>query len=687
MFTPDTVSTLYVSKKYGNDKSNFGYSSESTFLGEGPLASIEKALLCVAELRDGGHNQPITICLMDELYELSNPIVLKPKMHSVTIKPMSETIISGGFKIKGFKEDVFNGKKCFSAHVPEIESEGLWFTDLYVDGERAQFTKYPKDGTLDPEYVENNKTGLYESSSWFVARKEDVKTISGFKNFGDCFISYNHYWIDEHTPIKSYDLETGKIEFEYPSRFSLSSKHPRSALHYIIENVAECFENPNEWYLDRETSTVYYIPRNDDMTPEGICAIAPLTDKLLILEGNKNFKLENVHLENLEFAYTKGDYQSRWIENGEEKFYASDEQSVNRAHGSVELFHTRNCYIENCTFHSLGVHALTVNNGCTGTKINSNYIYDIGAGGIKIGGEGYVRDESGNNTLDPLNQNSQNTIKNNRIDRCGRRYFAGCGILVKHSFDNYIAHNEISNLYYTGISVGWVWGYGDSVTRDNLIEKNLIYNLGSGVLSDMGGIYTLGKQPGTVIRGNIVHDVSCFDYGAWGIYPDEGTSCVIIENNLCYNIGKNAFHQHYGRMNTVRNNIFVKAANSPVAITANFINNYAIFERNIIVSEGQSIYKTMYNDAESAPNQIVSYNNLIFDTKGKASAIGKDVKVSLDEFQTLYGKEKYSIEADPLFVDYENNDFRLKPDSPAYDIGFEDIDFSDVGIMKGKNNE
>ena len=272
-------------------------------------------------------------------------------------------------------------------------------------------------------------------------------------------------------------------------------------------------------------------------------------------------------------------------------------------------------------------------------------------------------------------------MKNNRIERCGRRYFAGCGILVKHSFENYIGHNEISDLYYTGISVGWVWGYKPSVTRDNLIEKNLIYNIGMGALSDMGGIYTLGKQPGTVIRGNVIHDVTTYDYGAWGIYLDEGSSYITVENNLCYKVGKNGFNQHFGQMNTIRNNIFVKTGHCAARVSLWHINNRALFEKNIMVTDGKSSYSSLIDGDSIAPNQIIATSNLHYNVSGPVSAMGEKEKISLEEFQTVYGNDKYSIEADPMFVDYENNDFRLKPESPAYKIGFRDIDFSDVGIQ------
>lgn len=121
-----------------------------------------------------------------------------------------------------------------------------------------------------------------------------------------------------------------------------------------------------------------------------------------------------------------------------------------------------------------------------------------------------------------------------------------------HTYENVIAHNEIADLNYTGISCGWVWGYENSITRENLIEKNHIHDIGNGVLSDMGGIYLLGKQQGTIVRCNLIHDVYSRHYGGWALYADEGASAVVFEQNICYNTNSNAFHQHYGCGNSNR---------------------------------------------------------------------------------------------------------------------------------------
>lgn len=681
MINSYNLTTLYVSQKYGNDKET-GFSKETDKSKNGPLQSIEKALAKVQEMRFFGCMQPVTIKILDEEYNVTKPIIIGNDVFGVTIEPYTKTLISGGMKIENFKKDTFNGTECFSAYIPEIAEQGLWFTDFYVDSEHAQFTKYPKEGTLTPESVDDNNKALFTHSKWFIADKKDLEVIKTFKNFNDCFISYNHYWIDEHTPIESYDIETGKIVCEYYSRFSVSSLYPASAMHYIIENVAETFSNPNEWYLDRETSKVYYIPRDKSQTPENISAYAPVTDKLFIIHGTEEKPVENIYIRGFEIAYTKGDYESKSQDENhicelENISFASDSQAVANAHGSIELEFAHNCIIENCNIHSLGVHAIALKNGCQNTKILNNDITDIGAGAINSGGEIFGSEKA--------YHNCNNTISNNILKGLGKRYFAACGILVKHSYNNTISHNDISDLYYTGISVGWVWGYKDSISNNNIIEYNHIYDLGKGKLSDMGGIYLLGRQQGTIVRNNLIHDVLSAHYGGWGLYTDEGSSYITLENNICYNLSCNCYHQHYGCMNTARNNIFVLAKEEPAKITRSEMHTGMIFEKNIIVSNNTAIFSLNPDGIGSGGiPTLISHDNIIFDSSDSEPVF---LSIGDENFTISDAKENLSIDngtiiADPKFSDIDNHDFTLNPDSPALKLGFKPISTKNIGVIR-----
>ncbi|MBE6646859.1 MAG: right-handed parallel beta-helix repeat-containing protein [Ruminococcaceae bacterium] len=665
MLKRNVVASLFVSQTLGDDS----YSALTPLpdaMGNGPVRSLERAIEIIKEMRMGGLDNPLSISVIGD-YCLNAPVEIKD-VERITLEPFSgKGRIIGGIKVGGWERAEFNGVPCLRARLPERSDGGAWdFTDLFVNGKRASVTRYPKEGTLEilnsEEYSGDPmppEHGMWGSSRWITVKPEDLAPVD---NILDATVNYNHWWIDEHSPIESYDRESGKLTMAYRSRFALSGMYGKSssAAKYYLTNVPNMFSSPSEWYLDRKAGIVYYIPRDAGETCDTVVAFAPVTDKLFIIEG------KDVKIRGFELTCTRGDYAStHLVEQQKEMFrdedprFGSDEQSVCGAPGAIYFGRADRCAIENCSIHGVGVHAIEIGQGCRHIRIENNEIYDVCAGGIKI--------EGGEAGCDGSIVTSDCIIRKNHIHDCGKRYEAGCGILVMHASNNEIAENEIHDLAYSGISVGWVWGYADSSTYGNIIRANHVYNIGNGSLSDMGGIYTLGRQSGTVISENRIHDVKCLEYGAWGIYLDEGSSNITVEKNVVWGTGKECIHIHWGTDNTVRNNIFLSERSAAATVSIREWHHPSVFERNIMVTRGQDI-------VHGRPWDCTYHDNIMFDIGSENTVVYRDEEgkcFDVESWQESFPQNCGNVIKDPGIMDVSNGDFRLSDSSVVKEFGFE----------------
>ena len=685
--------TEYYVAPDGNDNWSGTLADRNAEGTDGPLATMDQARKVIAQLKARGQlRDGVTVLLRGGRYCLPSTLEFGPADSApVTYAayPGETPILDGGRRIEGWKVKTLKRRKVWVADLPEV-AQGKWhFRQLFVNGRRRPRPRLPKKGLYRLAEV----PGLPLPSGWGKGGYNRFRLGKGqmkrWRNLGDVEIVVFHFWIDERFPVADFDGKTEMITTARYSRAPLTEAHGDKLAPCFIENVFEALTEPGEWYLDRQEGKLYYIPLPGE-TPETTEVYAPRLLQLLKLVGRpeENRYVEFLRFRGLTFEHTD------WVQPGWQigetppaKARPDESRSVSRYHrgqdascsqaasdvpGAIVLLGARNCAIEDCRVANVGWYGVEISDGCLGSRVVGNEIVDTGAGGVRVSGAAWN---------EPIClQTGNSRITDNHIHECGRVFHSAVGVLSMHSFGNVISHNHIHDLYYSGISCGWVWGYAPSISRDNRMEKNHIHNLGQGLLSDMGGIYTLGVQPGTVLRGNLIHDVTKLNYGAWCIYPDEGSAHMIIENNVCYRTNGEIFHQHYGRENSVRNNIFAFGEGSVAAHGRADLEHKAFtFERNIFITDGRPIFSGGYGALLRYRN-IRSDLNLFWDVSRKSLAFkDREGSINFRKWQKL-GHDHHSLVANPKCSKPKEDDFTLAPDSPAITrLGFEPIDLSDVG--------
>lgn len=694
----------YYVSPLGNDLWSGRLAEPDADASDGPFATIPGARNALRRMKQSGSWEgPVTVWVREGRYFVPEPIIFDPTDSApVTYAayPGERAVIDGGRRIEGWRQEAINGRQVWVAHLPEV-AEGKWFfRQLFVEGFRRKRPRWPKEGFFRMENVPDTQlstAGLFDGTDTFVSAAGDM---ASWHNLQDVEVIVFHWWVDERMPVSSYDDQTRTVRCSRESAFVLKTEVGEQFANYHLENVFEALSEPGEWYLDRFNGNVYYLPLPGEQL-ELTEIIAPVAEQLLVLEGNpvEHQYVEHLRFQGLEFIHTDWRQPSegivpfthipRYVGMPVRKI-AGSPQAALFVPGAIYMKSARFCSVEDCIIRHIGHHGVEIAEGCSSIRIVGNEMGDLGAGGVKINGS----DATGPVAL----RTGRITVTDNHIYDGGNVFYNACGILSMHAADNIFSHNHIHHLVYSGISCGWVWGYADNVSKNNRIEHNIIHDLGFGLMSDLGGIYTLGVQPGTVIKGNRIHDIDKKVYGGWGIYLDEGSSHIIVEQNICYNTSSQGFNQHYGRENIVRDNIFAFSGEGQISFPESDHEGRqsVTFMRNIVVSRDQSVF-TGGNDSLLEQGTFYSDLNLFWDTAGKPLRSGNG---SYDEraewvFHRMFdweqwqalGHDCHSVVADPGFSDVHKFDFNLRVASPAMAIGFRPLDISGVGPRKKKKSE
>ncbi len=574
-------------------------------------------------------------------------------------------VFTAGVPYTGFERCTVNGVAAFKKAV----GSGAAFNALFHKQHTLRRTRYPAQGYLyaADQSIDDviNPDDDYDYVDYYYHTKGLItkESIPAFQNMSDIFIRILHYWKDEMATVTGFDAASGRLTFSRPTSMTV-----KQGDRFFFENVFEMLREPGEWYLDKAEGVLYYIPFEGEQ-PDTLTLWGAETETMIAVDGADGISFENILFWGNGFNIPHGN--AGMDESSQAGYDAPPCLSYRHAKGFT---------VKNCEFSNIAGCAVFLGEAVQNAVIDSNAFEQLGAQAVYIRGQNISVD-------DPLVTKSI-TVRNNLVNGYGRVFFNAVGVLIIHANSVDVLHNEIHDGYYTAISVGWRWGYEYSVTYHNHICDNLIYDIGQGWLSDMGGIYTLGVQPGTVLSGNCIHNVAADPgeggYGGWGIYPDEGSSNMLIEKNLVFACGNDSYHLHYGENNTVRNNIFALSSESQVRVVSRTEGKLtARFTDNILLTDG----KAATFSHMQGKNLFEAKHNFLWDL-----TCGDEVYVNqngdANRSMTVKQAEKKgwledSVVVDPKFRDAANFDFTLAEDSPVLQQGFEPWDYSAAGTVAG----
>lgn len=662
-----------------------------------PVGDLATAMRLVRARRETG--QRAVVWLTGGRYAHHETLMLGPVdsfTSFVALDGGAPPVFDGSVALSNWREVTVNGAPALAAQAPPGGGRAL-----YVQGERRRRPRWPREGRLRMESAgaldpaAHGVGTMFDGGDSFTYAEGDVPALA---QPGSVEVVVPHYWVQERLPIGAIDPSTRTITSPYRSLFALRDDAAKKFATYWLENVAEVLgEEAGEWYLDAtgevcglDGAHVLYVPMPGEDT-DSLEARLPVLEAFVSIEGTVGAPVREVRFENVQFAYAEfvvppaavppfGVREDPLLEVRE---YGSEVQAASEVPAAIRLRHARACAFVGGGVEHVGGYAISLDEGTRGTLVSGARFADLGAGAVKAGG---AADASSPGFV------SHNEISDNSIERGGRTYPGCVAILLQHAAHHVIAHNEVSDFYYSAISVGWVWDYHPSASVGNLIEGNHLHHLGQGELNDMGGIYLLGIAPGTVVRGNHIHDVRCRNYGGWGIYLDEASSHVVVEGNTVHDTSSNCFHLHYGRENVVRDNLFAFAGDGQVAISRPEDHVGLTFIGNVVLGDG----RPAFSGHDGKPDDVRSFNirsdlNVFWDYAPRPDAViaangGRQpgesewaVTDARDEDWLAAGRDRHSVVADPRVLDVAARDFTLGPDSPVHGLGFRLPSTADAG--------
>ncbi|CAF3120010.1 unnamed protein product [Rotaria sp. Silwood2] len=569
-----------------------------------------------------------------------------------TYRRLSRASISGGMPITHWIEI---DDDVYKAVVPLT----VYVNQLFADDRRIIRTRIPIDQSAYLQYEASlNDPNQARYGFQYVQGQFDSIPLN------DAMVVVYHSWTTSHHYIDRIITSNRTILFTNPSDLSIGTFTMQGKRRFHIENSCLALVS-NSFCFVNETKAIY-LKTNGSYNPNDIQIITPIHEfVMLIASTDARNPINNIIIDNIAIQH------SAWNIGRMQQADSQAAAFLNSA--SLYIANATSIIISNVEISHIGSYGIWIKEGTTNVNVFNSLVTDTGAGGIRIG-----------QMIAPApTPTTSIKIISNEVSYGGNVFPSGVAVIGHCANDVIIADNSIHHHRNSGISVGLELGYKESYTSNIIVQNNYIYNIGQHILCDQGGIYTLGIQPGTIIDGNVIKNVFSYAIFMWGIYLDEGTSQVIVSNNIVYNTGWASFFQHYGANNTIINNVFARASVNPAPhpddtdpdgdIHIGLAENHTsiTFTRNIIYDTFQGEKHSVYL---SSPNVIAPFNDNVYYNPYGTSLLFGSQQVSFTEWQKT-GQDNNSVIADPLFIGDVNqcDFFTIRSDGPTAKLGFANI--------------
>jgi hypothetical protein len=548
------ATNIYVSPS-GNDK-NVGSVSA-------PKATLSAALRQARELRRqnaAGVENGIQIVMKGGTYAQYEPVFIRPEDSGTAQSPTiicgaanENVVLSGGVKIAEWKKS----GKYWVADVPDFNGRPFDFRQLWVNGRKAVRAR----DVVDFEKMYRIRSNAAANEILWVP----TAAVKSILKAPYAEMVLHEMWCVANLRIKSIEVygDSAAVRFHNPeSRLQFEHPWPRPMIGkgvnspFYLTNAIELLDQPGEWFHDIKTHKLYYYPLAGE-NPNRVQMIAPAVETLVQVEGTSDRPVENVIFKNISFNY------STWMRPSEKGhvplqagMYLTEAYKVSpkiirtdnnhkldnqgwlgRPSAAVTVTGANNIDFENCRFEHLGYSGLDYISGARGGKVEGCTFRDIVGNGLVVGSFSPTSLET-HLPYDPADKRevcSGQQIKNNLFTDVTNEDWGCVAICAGYVSNINIEHNEISEVSYTGINLGWGWNQTVNCMRNNRVHANNIHHYAKH-LYDVAGIYTLGSQPKTVISENYIHDIYKPGYvhdPTWWfyLYTDEGSSFITLKDN------------------------------------------------------------------------------------------------------------------------------------------------------------